>query len=140
MLEPQPSAMGHGRDTSRNDLLWGQGMGNACFGADNGAITDGNGTQGHRSGTDDDIVAHGGMPFLLSQSCAAEDYSLVQENIITNLRGLADDYAGTVVDKESPADFCPGMDFDIGQEAIKVSEPSGRKPELVPPQIMSYAM
>jgi hypothetical protein len=45
-----------------------------------------------------------------------------------------------VVDEESLADACTGMDLDAGQEARYVGCEPGQEKEIVPPEEVGYAV
>lgn len=64
------------------------------------------------SGGYHDIVADSGMSFALFLTGTAEGNTLIQCHVIADLCRLADDYSGTVIDKQSLAYGGSGMDLD----------------------------
>jgi hypothetical protein len=80
------------------------------------------------------------MALLLPRGRSAKNHPLVHEDIIPNLSCLSDDHSSTVVNKELPADFGSGVDFNTGQETANLGKEASQKAELVPPEKMSRAM
>jgi hypothetical protein len=68
------------------------------------------------SRADDDAVADRRMPFPLFFTRAAQRHALINENIVSDFGGLADDNAIAVIDEESAADACAGVDLDPGKK------------------------
>ena len=65
---------------------------------------------------------------------------LIHQHIIADLRRFADDYTHPVVDEEAPADPCPRVDLNTGEEAIHMREQASSEMKPVPPQEMGDAM
>src|SRR3990172_2891514 len=65
------------------------------------------------------------MPFLLFEGRSAHYHTLIDQTVITNLCGLSNDHPHPVIDKESSADLCPGMDLDACKPAGEVIDQTG---------------
>ena len=89
-------------------------------------------------GANDDAVPHGRMPLGPLRGGTPQDRALVHQHIIAHFRRLADDHTRAVIDKEPPADACPRMDFDAGQEAPDVRDDACQGEVLVLPQAVGY--
>ena len=102
-------------------------------GADACPVADPERPQHLRAGTDDDTVAQARMALLpAGERGAAQGHALVKRAIVADFGGLADHHAHAVVDKQPPADFGTGVDFDPGQEPPEMRyEPSGEQPPSV---------
>src|SRR5450830_722011 len=77
-------------------------------GADHRAVTQGNRTQDFGAGSDQDVVTQGRMPLLLFQGSAAQDNTLVEEDVISDFSCFPDYHAHSVVDKKPPANHGAG--------------------------------
>ena len=62
---------------------------------------------------------------------SAQRYAVIERHIVPNHRGFADDDPHPVIDEEAPADGCPRVDFDTGQEAREMRD---RPPHPAQPQ------
>ena len=75
------------------------------------------------------------MPLTLLFTSSAERNALIQCNVVTDLRGLSDHDTVTVVDKQSPADRCAGMDLNAGLPRSTLRDPA--RQQIMPLQIMT---
>ena len=66
--------------------------------------------------TDDDAVADGGMALTALCTSSAQCHALVDQHVVANLSGFADDYAGAMVDEKAVADSGAGVDLDLSKE------------------------
>ena len=102
-----------------NDLVVLDGEGDEDVGTDGYVVADdGIPAQDRSARIDDDVVLDGRMTLLVAESVRmverlrAEGDALVDADIVADLRGLADDDAGAVVDEEAMADGRARMDVD----------------------------
>jgi hypothetical protein len=72
------------------------------------------------------------MALYLLPAGAAEGYALIQDNIIANLGGLANDHAHTVVDKEPLANFSTRVDFNASAKPTDVRNEAREKGDTPP--------
>src|SRR5580698_9937630 len=102
-------------------------------------------SQHHRTGADPAIPPHsniaenfgpaadyhvffdGGMPLAELLAGTTKRHALIQGNVVTHHRGLANDNPKSVINEQPSADLCPGMDFDSSKEACPLTQPSGKK-------------
>ena len=71
------------------------------------------------------------MSFPLILTGTAQGHAVVDEAVIADLSGLADDDAHTVVDDQAAADLGAGMDFDPGPEAAPLGDEPGQEFHMV---------
>ena len=64
------------------------------------------------------------MPFPLILAGAAEGHTLIEQAVVADLAGLADDDAHAVVNHQPPSDGRPGMDLDAGFFSCVLRDPS----------------
>jgi hypothetical protein len=74
------------------------------------------------------------VSLLLLQGHPTQDDSLIQVDIISYFRGLADDYTGAVINKKAAPDFCAGVYFYTRQKAVYMGKQSGTEPQFPQPQ------
>jgi hypothetical protein len=60
------------------------------------------------------------VAFAALRTGTAERYALVDQHVIADLAGFADDDAGAVVDEKTPSDARARMDFDVGKKAAEL--------------------
>src|SRR3990172_8872202 len=65
------------------------------------------------------------MPFLLFEGRSAHYHTLIDQTVITNLCGLSNHHPHPMIDEESSADLCPGMDLDACEPAGEVRDQTG---------------
>src|ERR1043166_852057 len=100
---------------------------------------------GHRakhssSRTDNDPVLHGGMAFFFSQTGAPQSNALINSDVVADLTGFADDDSHPVVNEESPADLCAGMNLDAGKKPPGVANKAGDAFKAAIPNGMRHAI
>jgi hypothetical protein len=76
----------------------------------------------------------------LVEACAAERDPLIDDAVIADLRRLADYDAETVVDKDTPANFCARVNFDARQHPTQMRDKASQPIKMSIPQAMSQAM
>jgi hypothetical protein len=62
------------------------------------------------------------MPFLPFESRTAENNPLINEAIIANFRGLADDDPHPMINEDPLSDLCPGMDLNASSPAVEMRD------------------
>src|SRR5579871_2678528 len=62
--------------------------------------------------SDHDIVPDGWVAFAFFLARSAQRHALVHKHVLADFGGFADHHAHAVVDKTSPANGRPGMNFD----------------------------
>ena len=98
----------HWRNAVHQEYVAGHNssMTNHCVAAENGAV-----------GVNDDIIFDGRMAldmfdgpavFVERKAFGSEGYALVELDVVADVAGFADDYTGSVVDKESVSMVAPG--------------------------------
>ena len=105
---------GVGGDASRNE---GIARDNAVFSNNGGAAENGG------IGIDDDAVFEGGVAFLVGHMFGhrqrAQRYALVEFDVVADVRGSANNNAGTVVNEKAVADASGGVNvnacFPVGK-------------------------
>src|SRR5262245_41065064 len=85
-------------------------------------IADANVAEKCCSSSHHDFVSEGwgALPGVLAS--AAKGDSLIENHVVADFRGFADDDAHAVVDKKSAADARSGMNFDSGEAAGKLAD------------------
>ena len=71
---------------------------------------------------DHHVVAQRGVALALLLAGAAQRHALVEQHVVADLGGLADDHAHAVVDEEAPADGGARVDLDARQAAADLRE------------------
>src|SRR5579862_339955 len=92
------------------------------------------------SGADHHAVAESGVALAFFAAGAAERDSLVEQDIISDLGGLADYDSGAVIDEEASADGGAGMDLDSGEEAAGLGDHSRNERDAPAIEPMGEAM
>ena len=67
------------------------------------------------------------MPFAFILASTAQGHPLIKGTAISHHRCLSDDDAAAVVDEDSGADFCTGVDFHPGDPPGKLRDETGQK-------------
>src|SRR5579863_2490807 len=116
-----PDAHDAARDTDDGGVV-GDGMDDDRAGADLDVVADVDVAEDFGAGTDDDAIAEGGVALSLLAAGAAEGDALVEEDVVTDFGGFADDYPGAVVDEKPAADGGSGMDLDAGEKAADLRQ------------------
>ena len=93
-----------------------------------------------RAQSHDDEIFDRGMALALAQTGSAQTDTLVDQYIITDNRGLADDNAHAVIDETTRADRGSGMDLDAGQEPGHRSRQPRQQAEVATPKSMRGTM
>ena len=89
---------------------------------------------------DDDVIFQRGVALALVQTDAAERDAVIQRHVVADLRRFADDNAHAVINEKAVADFCARMNFDPGDAARKLRQPSSQQFQIVRPQPMRDAI
>src|SRR5579862_6286248 len=84
--------------------------------SDSGVIANANSSEYLRAGSDDDVVSNRRVTFSALVTGSAQRYVLVDQDIVADLGGFADDDAHAVIDKETATDDGTGVDFDAGEK------------------------
>ena len=79
-------------------------------------------------------ILDGGMALHFVQACPAQDRAHVHQHVISHLGRLTDDHAHAMVDEETLADFCSGVNLHAGQEASDVGAEPCEKKEIMSPE------
>lgn len=74
------------------------------------------------------------MALALLLAGAPQGNTLVEGDVVPDLRGLADDHAHAVVDEDPLTDLRPGMDLDPREQAAHVGYDAGDDRDAVLPQ------
>lgn len=94
--------------------------------ADERVVADGDRAEDAGADTHQNVMAQRGVPFACFLAGASQGHPLVEGNIISDLRSLADDGTHPVVNEESPADSCAWMNLNAGEVAVDLgNEPGG---------------
>ena len=93
------------------------------------------GTGGHQH-----VVADGGVALALVLTGTAKGHAVVQQAIIANLGGLADDDTHAVVDDQTAADGSTGMDLNTGPESAPLRNAAGDEGHMTHMEKMGDAM
>ena len=116
------------------DVFYDNGVG-----ADFDIVSDFYRPQNLGAGTDDDVVADGGVAFgrdfsfVVENRCPAQRYAVIHGDVVSDFGCFSDDNAGSVVYEKAFADFGSGMDFNAGQKSCNLRKDSGKQPEILSP-------
>ena len=69
-------------------------------------------------------------------ACTAQGNTVVDQHIVADLRGLADDNPHTVVNDQPAADLGPGVNLDAGTPAVPLGFQPRQKKQFVPVEKM----
>ena len=116
------------------------GMDHHRAGADAAAVADGHRPEHGRPGRDDDEVLDRRMALAFVGARPAERDALVQRDVVTDLRRLADHDPHAVIDEDAPADRRRGVDVDAGQEAAQVADDPRRELDAATPEPVRHAI
>jgi hypothetical protein len=105
-----------------NDLRWDSYDGAVRWngfhydgtGSDLGIVADGDVPENFGAGSDDDAISDSWMSLAPVGTGATESDGLVDENVVTDLSGFANDDAHAVIYEEAAPDGCARVDFDAG--------------------------
>src|SRR5207248_2243966 len=92
------------------------------------------------SGPYDDVVAQRGMAFAALIAGAAEGDSLVEQDVVADFGGFADDDAGAVIDEEAPAYGGAGVNLDSGEESADLGDDAGNERHAPDIELMREAV
>src|SRR5688572_30460010 len=98
----------------------GHGFNNDGTGSDLYMVANGYVAEDLRAGANDHAIADRRMPFPLFFARTAQRHSLVDQNVIANLGGFADDNAIAVVNEKPAPDARTWVDLDSGKETAKL--------------------
>lgn len=112
MLLPRP----HRRGDTRGDRVRRYVVRDDRIGADRAVVADHDRPENLCSCTYGDAITERRMPLLLRERPATERHTVIQHDVVPDLRGFTDDHAHAVVDEETPTDRRTGMDLDSGEE------------------------
>ena len=87
-----------------------------------------------RSPTNHHLVFNSRMPLAVLFASASERDALIQSHVVADDRSLPDDHTKPMIDEQPTANLGSGMNFDSGQEARHLREPSPKKKEIMVPQ------
>ena len=99
-----------------------------------GIISNFDGSQDLGAGAHHHIVAQGRVALALHDASAAQGHALIDQTVVADLGGGADDDAGAMVDDQSSADGCGGMDLHARQPLGKLAQKPRQKPTSMEPQ------
>lgn len=102
----------------------------AC--ADAGVAADADVAEDFGASADDNVVAKRRVAFPGFLAGAAESDALIEEAIITDFGGFADDDAHSVIDEKTAADGGAGMNFDAGEPASGLGNQAGDERDAGP--------
>ena len=108
-------------------------------GGDAGVVVDGDGPQDLGPGADHHVVADGGVALAQLLAGAPQGHPLVEQHVVPDLRGLADDKAVAVVDHQAAADGGAGVDLDAGPEPAPLGDAPGQKTEAAAVEAVGQA-
>ena len=80
------------------------------------------------------------MPFLLFQRSAAQDNTLIEEDVISDFSCFADYHTHSVVDKKAPANRGARVDFNAGEKSVKVGDAASEGTGTGAPEEMGGAV
>ena len=90
-------------------------MENYCIGANLGIVADGYVAKDFGAGTDQDVVAHGGMTLDAGRSAqSAQGGAMEDRHVIADNGGFADDHAHPMIDEGVLTNDCAGVDLNTG--------------------------
>jgi len=92
------------------------------------------------SSADHNPVANRRVTLATLLACSAKGDSLIEDDIIPDDRCLSYNYSHAVVDEESTADGCAGVDFNSGNHSGDLRDYAREEPEADPVKEVSYAM
>ncbi len=98
-------------------------------GADAAVFPDGDVAENFRASADDDVVFDRGMPLAVLLAGASQSHALIKSHVIAHDRRLADHDAHAVIDEQPPSNLGSGMNFDSGEQARDLREPSSQQKE-----------
>lgn len=121
-------------------------FGDDSVGADFDVIADFYRAEDLRAGTDNDIVADGGMAFgryfavFIEDGGAAERDIVVKSDVVADFGGFADNDSHAVVYKKSFADSGSGMNFDAGEKTPDLRDNPRGEAKVAFPKVMRKAV
>src|SRR5271157_4482069 len=115
-------------------------MDNKRCGPDTRPVPDDDWSQDDGSSTDHNMISHCGVTFFLLQCYPTKDDPLIQVDIISYFRGLADDDTGAVINEKAVADLCAGVYFYTRQKAVDMGKQSGIEQPSMCPEIVGNTM
>jgi len=118
----------------------GDGVDDYGAGADFYVVADLDVAEDFCAGADHHTVADGGVAFAGFLAGAAQGDALVEEDVVAEFGGFADDDAHAVVDEEAAADGGAGVDFDASEHAGELADRAGQGSPACAVQSMGEAM
>ena len=104
------------------------------------AIADLDSAENLGSRANHDFVPNCRMAFAAFMAGPTKRDSLINENVIANFGGLANDHAHAMIDKKAVADCCPRMDFNPSQKTGKLRHETRQDGYTRQIQTMRHAM
>jgi hypothetical protein len=104
------------------------------IGPDAAVVPDGDRAEHLGAGADHHAVADRGVTLAPLEARATEGHALIEGHVATDVRRLADDHAGGMVDEQPASELGAGMDVHPGQNPGHRRPDPGQEPEAVVPQ------
>lgn len=120
----------HGRCADHRAVIGNIDHINESVGADTGIVADYDRAKEGCAGTNEHIIAEGGVTFADMFAGAAQCDIMIQHTIVADYGRLADDDSGAVVDKQPRTDSDAGVDFDTGEETVELRKKTRNKRQL----------
>jgi hypothetical protein len=89
---------------------------------------------------DHHVVADGRMALTLIFSCSTKSNTMVEQNIVSDLSGLANDDPHTVIDNKTASNRRAGVDFNTGQKPGYLRTKSGKETTVMFPKPMAQSV
>src|SRR4029077_17668393 len=89
---------------------------------------------------DDDAVADGGMPLAALGAGTAQGDALVDQHVVADLAGLADDDSGAVIDEETMTDAGARVDLDAREEAAHLRDHARNQRQIPAVELVGETM
>ena len=96
-------------------------------GGDSGVVVDGDGAQDLGPRPHHHVATQGGVALAHILAGAPQGHPLVEQAVVSQLGGLADDDAGAVVDDQPAADGGAGVDLNAGPEPGPLGQEAGQE-------------
>ena len=100
-------------------------------GRDPGVVTHPEGPQHLGSAADEHVVSDGGMALAVVLAGAAQGDAMIDQAVVADLGGLADDDAHPVVNDQAAADLGAGVDLNAGDVAGQLGVQAGQEGKVV---------
>lgn len=110
----------------------------AC--ADLGAVADVYGTHDGGSRPQEHAMPNGRMPHTCAAATAADSHAVQHRHIVPHDCSLANDHTGCVIDHDTPADVCGGVNVYIKDLADTALQGMRQTAPAVVPQVMGHSV